>query len=445
MENLYKIFIVEDDVFFNNILLNTVSLNNQLICSHFFKGEDVLKRISQNPDFMLLDYSLTDMTADEVIKKFKANNSNIKIIMISGQTDIKIATNLIKLGADDYVIKDENALDNLNKILKGYIKEKELLDENNNLKSQFEHLIQSETFLIGTSSSITNIKQLIIKASQTYINIAIIGEQGTGKRFISKVIHKSSKLSHLPLHEIGFHDIDNFKNYLNLVDNASQKLPEDYQKFEAGTFFINEIEYFSIELQLSLIKFIKNLKEIRRKTNNEKAHTHRFIIGSKTNLRDLLKNRQIIEELYFEILGLIVDLVPLRQRAEDIGAIAEEFKNDFCRNNNIMQKIISLEAKKKLVRYNFPGNVKELKSTIELACVLSNSNTITEHEIIFNSNVQPTYNFNNVTLDDFTAQFIYNFLKRNDFQVVKTANELGVSKSKIYKMLKEGRFNKISS
>lgn len=445
MENLYKIFIVEDDVFFNNILSNTLSLNKRLVCSHFYTGDDVLKKLGQNPDFILLDYNLTDMTADDVIKKFKANNPNIKIIMISAQTDIKIATNLIKLGADDYVIKDENALDNLNKILQSYIKEKELLNENTKLKNQFEHLIQSETFLIGNSSSINNIKEIIVQAAQTSINIAVIGEQGTGKRFISKVIHRSSKLSHLPLHEIGLHDIDNFTNYLKLAGDASRKLPEDYKKFEAGTFFINEITDFSMQLQSSLINFINNLKEKRRKANKAYAHTHRFIIASRTNLRDLFKKKQITEELYFELLGLIVDLVPLRQRSEDIGLLAEEFKNDFCRNNNIMQKIISQEAKNKLARYNYPGNVKELKATIELACVLSNSNTITESEVLFNSTEKPTYKFSNVTLDDFTAQFIYNYLKRNDFQVVKTANELGISKSKIYNMLKEGRFNKISS
>ena len=87
------------------------------------------------------------------------------------------------------------------------------------------------------------------------------------------------------------------------------------------------------------------------------------------------------------------------------------------------------------------GNIKELKTIIELACVLSDENTITENEIIFNSNTQPTYDLNNSTLNDFNNRFIFNYLKRNDFQVVKTANELGISKSKIYNMLKNGSFN----
>ena len=93
------------------------------------------------------------------------------------------------------------------------------------------------------------------------------------------------------------------------------------------------------------------------------------------------------------------------------------------------------------MRYNYPGNIKELKTVIELACVLSDENTITESEIIFNSNTQPTYDLNNSTLNDFNNRFIFNYLKRNDFQVVKTANELGISKSKIYNMLKDGSFN----
>jgi two-component system response regulator AtoC len=441
METVYKTFIVEDDVFFNNVLLNSLSENNFLQCSSYFTGSQVLKKISQNPDFIILDYRLTDMVADDIIEKYKSYNPNIKIVIISSQTDIKTATSLIKLGADDYVVKDENALEYLDKILQSYIKEKQLLEENNNLKNQFQNFIQLETFLIGKSHSISNIKKLIVKAAQSSLNIAITGEHGTGKRFIAKVIHVSSKLSNLPLHEIGVHDIENFEKYIKLEGSKIEKMPEELKKYETGTFFINEISDFSIELQFKLISFIKSLKEILRKKEYTGNNAHRFIIASVFDFQDLLKKKKLNEELYFETLGLKLEIPSLRSRAEDISFISEEFKNEFCRNNNIVDKIISNDAKKKLMRYNYPGNIKELKTVIELACVLSDENAITESEIIFNSNTQPTYDLNNSTLTDFNNRFIFNYLKRNDFQVVKTANELGISKSKIYNMLKDGSFN----
>jgi two-component system response regulator AtoC len=441
MDHVYKIFIVEDDLFYNNILLNFLSENTQLQCSSYFTGSQVLKKISQNPDFIILDYRLTDMVADDIIEKYKSYDPNIKIIILSAQTDIKVATNLMKSGADEYIIKDENALTNLDKVLQSYIKEKQLLQQNTNSKNQFQNFIQLETFLIGKSHSISNIKKLIIKAAQSNLNVAITGEQGTGKRFIAKVIHVSSKLSHLPLHEIGIHDIEDFEEYIKLESNKSEKIPEDLKKYETGTFFINEISEFTIDLQSKLIKFIKSLKSIQRKKEYTGTNTHRFIIGSIFDFQDLLKKKKLNEELYFETLGLKLEIPPLRSRTEDVGFISEEFKNEFCRNNGIESKIISNDAKKKLMRYNYPGNIKELKSIIELACVLSDKNTITESEIIFNSNTQPTYDLNNSTLSDFNNRFIFNYLKRNDFQVVKTANELGISKSKIYNMLKDGSFN----
>jgi two-component system response regulator AtoC len=441
METVFKIFIVEDDLFFNNMLLNFLSENTQLHCSSYFTGSQVLKKISQNPDFIILDYRLTDMVADDIIEKYKSFNPNIKIIILSAQTDIKIATNLMKAGADEYIIKDENALTNLDKVLQSYIKEKQLLELKINSKDQFQNFIQLETFLIGKSHSISNIKKLIIKAAQSNLNVAITGEQGTGKRFIAKVIHVSSKLSHLPLHEIGIHDIEDFEKYIKLESNKSEIIPEDLKKYETGTFFINEISEFNIDLQSKLIKFIKSLKEILRKKEYAGTNAHRFIIGSVFDFQDLLKKKKLNEELYFETLGLKLEIPTLRSRTEDISFISEEFKNEFCRNNGIESKIISNDAKKKLMRYNYPGNIKELKAIIELACVLSDESTITESEIIFNSNAQPTYDLNNSTLSDFNNRFIFNYLKRNDFQVVKTANELGISKSKIYNMLKDGSFN----
>ena len=251
MENVYKTFIVEDDVFFNNVLLDALSENKYLQCSSYFTGNQVLKKISQNPDFIILDYRLTDMVADDIIEKYKSYNPNIKIVIISSQTDIKIATTLIKLGADDYVIKDENALSFLNNILQSYIKEKQLLEENNNLKNQFQNFIQLETFLIGKSHSISNIKKLIIKAAQSNLNVAITGEHGTGKRFIAKVIHVSSKLSHLPLHEIGIHDIENFEEYIKLEGSKTEIIPEELKNMKQVHFLLTKFQTLVLNCKLN--------------------------------------------------------------------------------------------------------------------------------------------------------------------------------------------------
>lgn len=441
MEGIYKTFIVEDDELYNKLLVDSLSENKQLKCESYFNGKSVLKKINQNPDFIILDYRLPDLLADEIIQKFKSYNPTIKIVIVSSQTDIKVATSLIKMGADDYIIKDEHSLEHANKIIKTYIKEKKLIEENSSLKNQFQNFIQLDTFLIGHSNAISNIKKLIIKASQSALNIAIVGENGTGKRYVAKVIHMSSKLSHLPLNEIGSHDIENFEKYIDLMINNITKIPENLAIYKNGTYFIEEIGDLNLTVQTKLMLFLKKIKNNERQKEYTASSSHRLIIGSKFNMHDLLKKKKLNEELYFETLGLKIELPPLRDRAEDIAYIAEEFKNEFCRSNNTVDKKLSNGAKKKLLRYNYPGNVKELRAIIELACVLSEGSAITEDEIVFNSNLQSSYDLNNTTLKDFTARYIFNYLKRNDFQVVKTANVLGISKSKIYKMLNDGSFD----
>ncbi len=440
MEHTFKTFIVEDDTFYSKLLVDSLSINTNLNCEAFYTGKQVLKKINQNPDFILLDYRLPDTLADEIIEKIKSFNPSIKIAIISSQTDIKVATGLIKMGADDYIIKDENSLDYINKIINTYIKEKKLSDENNSLKNQFQNFIQHDTFLIGKSTLISNIKKLIAKASQSNLNIAIIGENGTGKRFVAKIIHMSSGLSDLPFNEIGLHDIINFEKYIDLVINNISKIPEDLQLYKNGTYFIEEISDFSILQQTKLILFLKKIKNINRQKNDSNKLNHRLILGSKFSMHDLMKKKKLNDDLYFETLGLKIELPPLRERAEDIIFIADEFKNEFCRNNNVIDKSFSNGAKKKLLRYNYPGNIKELRAIIELACVLSENKIITENEIVFNSNLQSSYDLSNTTLKDFNTRYIFNYLKRNDFQVVKTANDLGISKSKIYNMLKDGSF-----
>ncbi len=441
MEGIYKTFIVEDDEFYNKLLLDSLSENKQLKCESYFNGKSVLKKINQNPDFIILDYRLPDLLANEIIEKYKSYNPTIKIVIVSSQTDIKVATSLIKMGADDYIIKDEHSLEHANKIIKTYIKEKKLVEENSSLKNQFQNFIQLDTFLIGHSNAISNIKKLIIKASQSALNIAIVGENGTGKRYVAKVIHMSSKLSHLPLNEISSHDIESFEKYLDLAINNITKIPENLAIYKNGTYFIEEIGDLNLTVQTKLMLFLKKIKNNEQQKEYTAGTNHRLIIGSKFNMHDLLKKKKLNEELYFETLGLKIELPPLRDRTEDIAYIAEEFKNEFCRSNNTIDKKLSNGAKKKLLRYNYPGNVKELRAIIELACVLSEGTAITEDEIVFNSNLQSSYDLNNTTLKDFTARYIFNYLKRNDFQVVKTANVLGISKSKIYKMLNDGSFD----
>ena len=218
------LFIVEDDPFYAELLQYHLSLNSDDEIRLFSSGRACLQHLYQNPAVICLDYTLPDMAGEEVLQKIKATHPDLPIIIISAQEDIKTAVELLKLGASDYIVKDEDTKEVLWKTLNLLRKQVGLQKQIESLQQEVGQKFSLEALFIGQSPAITKVYSLIKKGSQSRINVNITGETGTGKETTAKAIHYNSERKAAPFIS------------LNMAAVPPQKLETELFGYTKGAF-----------------------------------------------------------------------------------------------------------------------------------------------------------------------------------------------------------------
>lgn len=440
---LLKIYLVEDDAFFGESLRYHLRLNPDYDVHLFQSGKDCLSNLYLKPDIICLDFGLPDMAGDVLLKKIRETNNQIPIIIISGQEDIEVAVNFLKSGAKDYIVKNEHTKDILwNAIIK--IRENlNLAHEVEELKEQLEQKFSFEKTIIGQSDAIKTVFNKISKALNTNINVSITGETGTGKEVVAKAIHYNSDKKGNPFVAINMAAIPKdlvesefFGHEKGAFTGADSRKTGKFEQAHGGTIFLDEIAELDLNLQSKLLRVLQEREVIRLGGKETIKFNARLIIATHKDLAQEVKNGNFREDLYYRIIGLPIELPPLRERGNDTLLLAKHFIDLFTKENKMKTLTISKEAKDKLLKYAFPGNIRELKSVIELACVMCNGKEITEEDLTFTQiNDTDFFLSEEKTLKEYTAEIILHYLKKNNNDVIKTAKKLDVGKSTIYNLL----------
>lgn len=442
--NYTKIFIVEDDLFFSEMLKYHLSLNPDHEIITFDTAKDCLSALYLNPDIICIDFGLPDMRGDMLFKKLKEAQPSIPIIIISGQDDIETAINFLKSGAHDYIVKNEHTKEMLwNSILK--VKETiSLKKEVEDLKEELEKKYSFEKNIIGQSEAIKEVFKKISKAVKTNINVSITGETGTGKEVVAKTIHYNSDRKNKPFVAINMAAIPKeliesefFGHEKGAFTGALSKSSGKFEQADGGTIFLDEIAELDINLQSKLLRALQE-REVTRIGGTQKIKFDaRLIIATHKNLAEEVKKGNFREDLYYRIVGLPIELPPLSDRDQDVIILAKHFIKLFAKENGMNPLTLSNGAISKLTKYPFPGNVRELKSVIDLACVMADDKEIQPEDIHFNpiGNKEDLFISAEKTLKQFTTEIILYHLKKNNNDVMKTAQALDIGKSTIYNLL----------
>lgn len=440
-----QISIIEDNEWYADLLEYHLQLNPDYSVKKYFTGEDFLKNLHQKPDVITLDYSLPDIKCELLMKKVREQLPSVPIIIISAQEDINTAIDLLKKGAYDYIVKDEDTKDRLWNTMKNVKEHLQLKNENEQLREEVGKKFDFSNVIIGNSDPIKKLFALMGKTIDTNISVSITGETGTGKELVAKSIHFNStrKKNQFVAINVGaipseLIESELFGHEKGSFTGAIQQRIGKFEEAHKGTIFLDEVGEMDLNMQTKLLRVLQE-RELTKVGGNKKIKIDvRIITATHKNLAEEVKKGNFRQDLFYRLMGIPVKLPPLRERNKDILILAQHFANEFTTDNKRKKANFTPEAQSKLMSYAYPGNVRELKAIVELAIIMCEKNVITNNDIHFESFDSAT-NFlsEETTLENYNIKIVQHFLEKYDQNGVIVAKKLGVAKSTIYRMIKK--------
>jgi DNA-binding NtrC family response regulator len=335
----------------------------------------------------------------------------------------------------------ERLLNTVQNIRKGERLKSEVISLRSEVKKKYSY----QNTIIGNSAPIREIYNSIEKATRTRITVTITGETGTGKELVAKAIHYNSSRSDKPFVAVNVaaipHDLiesELFGFEKGAFTGANYRRIGRFEEAHGGTLFLDEIAELDIALQAKLLRVLQE-KEIVRIGSNKPVKTDcRIIVATHQNLQELVMKKAFRQDLYYRLYGLHIELPPLRNRGNDLILLAKHFITEFCSENELPLKSLSKSAVDKLLAYSFPGNIRELKSVMELAITLADNDEITQdHIVLENEALMPDITDQEMTLQEYNLRILKKYLEKYNNNTSLVAEKLGIGVATVYRMMKK--------
>ncbi|MGB3241543.1 MAG: sigma-54 dependent transcriptional regulator [Candidatus Omnitrophota bacterium] len=444
METKEIVLVVDDDESICSMLNKLVSniVDEEIVCVG--SGEKAKEVIKENRLMLaILDYKLPDSTGIELLKLIKSIDAEVPVVIITGFGTIESGIEAIKEGAYDYILKPFHP-EKIHALVRGLTNLRVLREENIALR---EELGVKYTMgqLIGKSDKIRKIYDLLPDLMQTDSTVLVQGESGTGKELFAKAIHYNSPRKDKPfiiadctaLTE-SLLESELFGHEKGAFTGAIKTKIGRFEQANGGTIFLDEIGDISPMAQLKLLRVLQE-KKFERVGGEETIEVDvRVIAATNKNLEKLMEEGKFREDLYYRLNVISVYMPPLRERKTDIPELAKEFLNQYSRKSNKWVKGISDDGYKLLMDYNWPGNIRELENAMERAVVISKGNIIDMGD--FPSKMQKFAEDGESasnSLYENEKSLIARVLTEYDYNIYKTAKELGISRSTLYGKMKK--------
>lgn len=420
-----KIAIVEDDINMRKSL--ELSLSDDYELKTYKNPIDALKELDDSFDLIISDINMPKMDGLEFVKTALEQKINAEFIIITGNATLNKAIEALRLGVKDFLTKPFD----LDKLYEA-INRAKIIREKKAGKTKKESPIKQSGFL-GSSNELDALKNTALKAAKTNVSVFLSGESGVGKEVFAKFIHENSKRANKPFIAINMAAIP--ENLIEselfgyekgaFTDANSNKLGL-FELANEGTLFLDEIGEMSASIQAKLLRVLQE-KTIQRLGGTKPINIDvRIISASNINIQENIKNNKFRADLFYRLNTIMLDILPLRQRKDEIIEIANATLNRICAEYDLGEKTFSNEAIKILKDYNYPGNIRELISIVESAAILSDENIVKDSDLRLNFT-----NSNKNNINDLELELIKEALKQE--KDIKAAAKLISMSEKVFR------------
>ncbi len=336
-------------------------------------GQQALQKAGSGVDLVLLDVKMAGMDGLEVLQKIREKHLDLPVVMISGHGTIETAVEATKLGAFDFLPKPLDR-DKLVITVRNALQHGQLREENRKLQESIEGKWQ----ILGESQKIKDILSLISRVAPTDARVLVTGENGTGKELVARAIHRGSKRGSKPFVEVNCAAIpaeliesELFGHEKGSFTGATAQRIGKFEQANGGTLFLDEIGDMSPNAQAKVLRALEE-GTIERVGGTKLIPVDvRVIAATNKNIEAAIKQNQFRDDLYHRLKVIPIEVPPLRERRDDIPILVKAFVEDVCGRNGIALKTVTDEAMRRLEMHGWPGNIRELRNTIERLVILS--------------------------------------------------------------------------
>lgn len=400
---------------------------------------------NQLVDLMITDLRMPSLGGMDLIREAKKRYEDLQIIVLTAYGSVESAVEAVKNGANDFLEKPIN-LDKLDLTIKNVLSFKDLREENIQLKHQLDkHYGLSN--IIGNSSAMKKVFEIITQVAPTRATVLIQGESGTGKELVAKAIHQMSNRKNQKLVTVHCASLSEtlleselFGHEKGAFTGATEQRIGRFEQADKGTFFLDEISEISPAVQVKLLRVIQEQSFERVGGNKNLKVDIRLIAATNKDLETEVNKGNFREDLFYRLSVVTINLPPLREREEDIPLLLNFYLREFAEENNKWPMEFQLDALKLLQNYNWPGNIRELRNLIENIVVLAKTNlisvdTLPEKIVNFQKNMEILEPKPGINIKENEKKLIIKALKQSDGNRTKAAESLGLSRRTLYRKL----------
>ncbi len=450
----FNILIVEDDELAGTVIND--SLSKQGFATHYFKNaEDAFAFFQENPvDLAIFDFQLPGMSGEKLFEKIRDTDPTLPAIFMTQFSSVDQAVRLLQRGAYTYLAKPidiKELLHNMHNALENIT----LRRENKELANRIRERFSFQNYIFN-SNRMQQILNDALRSAESEANILLTGETGTGKDVIANMIHNNSgkrqqkfikiNLSTLPETLI---EAELFGAEKGAFTGSIQTRIGKFEEADKGTIFLDEIGELSPNIQVKLLRVLQEREVTRIGSNTPRKIDVRIVAATNKNLKKMIQEGRFREDLFYRLHVIHIDLPPLRERREEIPFLIDLFVKKFCKKERKDIQSISKEAMSRLVKYHYPGNIRELENILERAVVLSRGNVLSKEDIPFFIMDAEAIDFSSIGLDKnltlperlnlIERKIIKDSLEESNRNQRETARQLGITASGLrYKMKLHG-------